>query len=361
MRSAFIAFTALGLSCAVGSVNAIGSVSVVGAPGGATRGSVDRATVFPRAHWKTRTAAAVDLDGGKLDAFVGKVGGRGVIVRRGYIVRSWGDVDERVDWASALKSILGTLLFFALDEGKVSSAHESIAPHWPQLSNADRRITFHHLANNTSGYAMPDRPGAAWSYNDNGIRLLCESLRQVFGGRTVAQAIRKRLRRLKLEDGLSGARERCGVLISVRDFARIGWLWLNRGRWLGRQVLADAHFTDSVRVQIAGNMPVASATACNDYLPVGTFGGECNQTAVGPGIFGYTWWFNGIVGGTARRAWPAVPIDTYVADGDWDARIVVVIPSLDMVVVTQQEHDNAAPDLARMNDKLKLLADAVRD
>ena len=40
---------------------------------------------------------------------------------------------------------------------------------------------------------------------------------------------------------------------------------------------------------------------------------------------------------------------------------MVMIPSLNMVVVTQQEHDNAAPDLARMNGKLKLLADAVLD
>ena len=73
-------------------------------------GSFDRSTVFPRAHWKTRTATALDLDGGALDAFVAKVGGTGVIVRDGYIVRSWGNVDERLDWASALKSFLSTLL-----------------------------------------------------------------------------------------------------------------------------------------------------------------------------------------------------------------------------------------------------------
>ena len=352
MRSGLVVSMTLGLCCVLASAD----VSV-----GASRGSFDRATVFPRAHWKTRTASALELDGRTLDAFVAKVGGNGVIVRDGYIVRSWGVVSERLDWASALKSLLGTLLFLALDEGKLSGVHQSIAPDWPQLKTVDRRITFHHLANNISGYAMPDRPGAAWSYNDNGIRLLCESLRKVFGGRTVAQAIRKRFRRLKLEDGLSGARARCGVLISVRDFARVGWLWLNRGRWRTHQVIAESHFSDSVRVQVPGSMAVAPVTACNDYLGVGTFGGECSQTEFGPGIFGYTWWFNGIVGGTPRRAWPGAPADTYVADGDWDVRIVVMIPSLNMVMVTQQEHDNAAPDLARMNGKLKLLADAVLD
>lgn len=352
MRAGVAVSIVLGLCCLADS----GSVSAA-----AWHAAIDQSVVFPRAHWKTRTASALNLDDSKLDAFVARVGGSGVIVRNGYIVRSWGSVDERLDWASALKSLLATMLFFAVDEGKLSGVHQPIAAAWPQLTATDRSITFHHLANNISGYAMPDRPGAAWSYNDNGMRLLCESLRKVFGDRTVAQAIRKRLRKLKLEDGLSGARERCGVLISVRDLARVGWLWLNRGRWLGRQVLAEEHFTDSVRVQVPGSMAPATSTTCNDYLGVGTFGGECNQTPFGPGIFGYTWWFNGIVGGTPRRAWPAMPVDTYVADGDWDARIVVVIPSLNMVVVTQQQHDNMAPDLARMNDKLKLIADAVLD
>jgi len=352
MRHGLAASLALGLCCVL---------SAADVSAARPHGSFDRSTVFPRAHWKTRTATALDLDGGTLDAFVAKVGGTGVIVRDGYIVRSWGNIDERLDWASALKSFLSTLLFLALDEGKLSGVHQPIAADWQQLTTADRGITFHHLANNISGYAMPDRPGAAWSYNDNGMRLLCESLRKVFGGRTVAQAIRKRFRTLKLEDGLSSTRERCGLLISVRDFARVGWLWLNRGRWLGHQVIAQAHFSDSVRVQVPGSMATASATACNDYLDVGTFGGDCNQTPFGPGIFGYAWWFNGIVGGTPRRAWPAMPVDTYVADGDWDARIVVVIPRLNMVVVTQQEHDNATADLARMNRKLKLIADAVLD
>ncbi|HJO03056.1 MAG TPA: serine hydrolase [Acidobacteriota bacterium] len=354
MRSGFLASLTLSLCCALTSAD-------VAAGAGAAHDALERAPVFPRAHWKNRTAAALDLDGSVLDAFVAKVGGSGIIVRHGYIVRSWGVVDERLDWASALKSLLGTLLFLAIDEGTLSGVHQTIAADWPDLKVPDRRITFHHLANNISGYAMPDRPGKAWSYNDNGIRLLCESLRKVYGGRTVAQAIRKRLRRLKLEDGLSGARERCGVLISVRDFARVGWLWLNRGIWRKRQVIADGHFSDSVRVQVPGPMAVARATACNDYLGVGTFGGECSQTPFGPGIFGYTWWFNGIVGGSQRRAWPAAPVDTYVADGDWDARIVVVIPSLDMVAVTQQQNDNVAPDLGRMNGKLELLAKAVLD
>ena len=98
-------------------------------------------------------------------------------------------MSERLDWASALKSLLGTLLFLALDEGQAERRTSVDCPDWPQLKTVGRRITFHHLANNISGYAMPDRPGAAWSYNDNGIRLLCESLRKVFGGRTVAQAI----------------------------------------------------------------------------------------------------------------------------------------------------------------------------
>ena len=37
-------------------------------------------------------------------------------------------------------------------------------------------MTLHHLANMTSGYALPERPGAAWGYNDYAITLYNKSL-----------------------------------------------------------------------------------------------------------------------------------------------------------------------------------------
>ena len=41
----------------------------------------------------------------------------GVIIKDGYVVKAWGDPAARVDWASAGKSALSTMLLFALKGG----------------------------------------------------------------------------------------------------------------------------------------------------------------------------------------------------------------------------------------------------
>ena len=40
----------------------------------------------------------------------------------------------------------------------------------------DRSMTFRHLGAMTSGYARPEPPGAAWSYNDYAIQLYQKTL-----------------------------------------------------------------------------------------------------------------------------------------------------------------------------------------
>ena len=44
---------------------------------------------------------------------------------------------------------------------------------------------------------------------------------------------------------------------SVRDFARIAWFWLNRGRWGERQILTRHYFDDYLRPQVPGALPVS--------------------------------------------------------------------------------------------------------
>src|SRR5262245_5891395 len=61
------------------------------------------APVFPGKAWMTRTPAEAGLDAAKLAAFRDLVGGRGCVVRGGYLVSTWGDVAKRGDVASAAK------------------------------------------------------------------------------------------------------------------------------------------------------------------------------------------------------------------------------------------------------------------
>ncbi len=48
-------------------------------------------------------------------------------VKDGFAVKSWGDQAERRDWLSSAKPVLSTLLFSAIQEGKVKSVDQPLA------------------------------------------------------------------------------------------------------------------------------------------------------------------------------------------------------------------------------------------
>ena len=84
--------------------------------------AVVRAQVaFPGASWEERTPAQVGLDAAAIDAVANQLGGDGVIVRNGYLVKKWGNFSGRGDWASAMKPVMSTLLWFAIEEGRIAS------------------------------------------------------------------------------------------------------------------------------------------------------------------------------------------------------------------------------------------------
>jgi CubicO group peptidase (beta-lactamase class C family) len=193
-------------------------------------------------------------------------------------------------------------------------------------------MTFRHLANMVSGYARGEAPGAAWAYNDVAIQLYARSLERIFGG-PLQEAFAGRLGMLQLEDGdFFGSRGGMGVLASVRDFARLGWLWLCRGRWGKQVVLPGALFAACARPGVPPNCP-RSAAAGEDYLKVGSYGGGTDQTPHGPGVYGFNWWFNEPVRPGGPRAWPGLPPDAYQANGMWNRDTVTVLPGLRMVAV----------------------------
>jgi hypothetical protein len=124
------------------------------------------------------------------------------------------------------------------------------------------------------------------------------------------------------------------VLASVRDFARIAWFWLHKGRWNDTELLPAHYFDRYRRPQVASSLPATYAPhEAGDYLGVGTFGGDSDQTPHGPGIYGFGWWLNGWSEGHAGLTWPAAPADTFQANGHFGAEVVTVIPSRHLVLV----------------------------
>ena len=81
---------------------------------------------YPKDVWQTKTPAEVGLNSQKIDAIAKLLGGRGCIVRNSYVVKSWADQSQKGDWMSSSKPVFSTLLFFALQEGKLDSVHTPI-------------------------------------------------------------------------------------------------------------------------------------------------------------------------------------------------------------------------------------------
>jgi len=297
--------------------------------------SANGQVVFPGATWESRTPAEVGMDTAKLDQIAAMIGGHGCIVRNGYMVKTWGSQTTKGDWASASKPVLSTLLFFAIEEGRISGVDARVADWGWTLSAKDQSMTFRHLANMTGNYTRAEAPGAAWAYNDYNIQLYAKTLfdRVYKQSANDVATSPSRLGALQFQDGsLIASNNRLNT--SVRDFARIGWFWANKGKWNGTQLLPQHYFDDYMKPHVPPTLPKTSAAdPAGDYLGIGSYGGGGDQVAYGPGIYGFNWWFNS-TGGLHPNAktWPDAPDDTFQANGHWGREAVTVIPSLNIVL-----------------------------
>ena len=284
------------------------------------------AGVFPGATWDTRTPAEASLDEAKLQQLAAQVGGSAVVIRDGYLVYSWGTQTYSADWASASKPLLSTLLFIAADRG-LCDVHSLVGDFLSGGSAKDSVITFFHVANNISGYSRGENAGEAWAYNDYGIQLYGHTLcRQVFGN-SPPSVFDAELGILQLQDPylISGGQEGRIKAMSVRDFARLGLLWLEKGHWDGTQ-LYDPSYMDYVVNQVPAAIPLSQSDGPESWN-LGTYGGGDNQLGGGgPGQYGMNFWVN-------TNGWmPGVPADVFGADGDFGQKICFVIPHMNVVV-----------------------------
>lgn len=330
------------------------------------RNSDDPPTVvFPNESWEVRTPEQMQLDPMVLDQLAIRLGGRGCVIRNGYVVRSWGDQAERGDWLSSAKPVLSTLLFFAVEEGLVKSVDQPINDFGWDLADKDRTMTFRHLGAMTSGYARPEVPGAAWSYNDYAIQLYQKTLfDKVFQEDAKVAAERpSRLGGLQLQDGLKFSDKR-RISASVRDFSRIAWFWFNRGNWNGKQLLPQHYFDEYMVPQVAKDLPNTQPADTDDYLGIKTYGGGSDHFAkCGPGIYGFNWWFNDTGGKHPETlTWPDAPADTIMSIGA-RGNNAAMIPSLGLILVCAagdwNDLNGGDPD-SKINQALKLLAASAK-
>jgi len=301
---------------------------------------------FPAEEWETTTPEQAGLDGAKLRqareyALTGE--GSGMIVRGGKVVLSWGDTRRRCDLKSTTKSFGATAVGIAIADGKVrlddkaADVHPSLGV--PPEENRDtgwlKEITLLHLATQTAGFEKPGgyarllfQPGTKWHYSDAGPNWLAEcvtlryrrDLRDVMFDRVFTPlgitaddlTWRNNQYRPHAIDGIPNREFGAGIHANVDAMARVGYLYLRRGRWGESQILPP-DFVDAAR------QPPAWLVALPEHEPKSEHGDASKH-------YGLLWWNN-----ADGALPPPVPRDAYWSWGLYDS-LIVVIPSLDLVV-----------------------------
>lgn len=256
-----------------------------------------------------------------------------IIVHKGKVVKSWGDLDTKYRCHSIRKSFLSALYGVQVDEGAINinatMTDLEIDDNDP-LSETEKQATVRMLLKARSGIyhpalyetaAMaarrPDRhshaPDIYWYYNNWDFNVLGtiyeqetgENIHQSFYER-IAQPIG--MQDYVPEDGVdySGEASRHNAYpfeMSTRDMARFGLLYLNDGNWEGHQIIPASWVKEST----------------TSYSDAGASGG-----------YGYLWWIS--VDGQHFSGVEDVPEGTYTARG-YRGHVLAVIPKYDLVVV----------------------------
>ena len=291
--------------------------------------------------WLAVPAADAGLDADRLALAVERIGElegvlgvlvarRGRLVAERYFRGASGQRPHNIK--SASKSVLSALAGLAIEEGLLE-LDQPIAEILPEAAGLDdprkRAITVRHLLTMTSGLESTSfgaygswvasrnwvraalerpllaEPGTRFSYSTGGTHLLSATISRAAGTSTHAFARRRLFEPLGIERS-AWARDRQGIHVGgnnlsllPRDMLKFGQLYLNRGRWGGRQLLPWQWTDESTRTGLAG--------------PRGRgriYGG-----------YGYLWWLRG----PRERG-------AYIASG-YGGQYIYVAPAENLVVV----------------------------
>ena len=300
--------------------------------------------VWPITNWKLAAPREMGMDAGALGrarAYALTGDGSGCIIRHGRVVMQWGDQRRRYDLKSTTKAIGVTAVGLALKDAKFKGLNEPAKKYHPNFglppnSNAETgwldKITLFHLATQTAGFDKPGgytkllfEPGTKWSYSDGGPNWLAECVTLVYGRdlnrlmfervfgpigiKTADLTWRSNAYRAKEIDGIKRREFGSGISANVNAMARIGYLYLRRGKWKEKQIIPE-QFVDMARTvpRELNGLPVVK--------PESYFNASDH--------YGLLWWNN--ADGTMAK----VPRDAYWSGGLYDS-LIVVIPSLDIV------------------------------
>jgi len=291
-------------------------------------------------------------------------GPAGMILKNGYMVTQWGDID-RVDMTfSVTKSFLSTMAGLAVDRGLIANTEDYAAKYiWDGTFEGEHnsKITWEHLLQQNSAWSgelwegkdwadrppkeggiddwkfeKPKQPGTVMEYNDVRVNVLAYALTHVFR-KPMPQVLKENIMDkigasttwrwfgyenawtvidgLKMKSVTGGGHSGAGIFISAEDMARFGLLFLNNGKWKNEQLISTEW--------------IAKAT-----------------TPSVPNInYGYMWWLNK----KGSRHWEGLSENIFYAAG-FGGNFIVIDKEKDLVVVTRWlEPDKIGEFMTKVN------------
>ncbi len=244
---------------------------------------------WPDDFWKPSTPRAEAMDPAPLEAGVRAIEERGwpvhafLVVRHGRLVlERYGEdggrplgPDDRHELHSTAKTVTSALVGIAIAEGRIPGVQVRVGPHFREgeienRSPAKDRITLEDLLTMRSGLAFEEgkehqrfleppcaaarflsrpmvaEPGTGWNYSSGDSQIVAEVLRRVTGLDPGAWARQRIFGPLGIGevrwDADTGGTTfgGFGLWLRPRDLARLGWMLLSRGRWMGEAIVPAA-------------------------------------------------------------------------------------------------------------------------
>ena len=284
-------------------------------------------------------------------------GPAGVVIKNGYIVAQWGDVN-RVDMTfSATKSYLSTIAGLAVDNGLIKNVTDKVNSYvWDENFEGEHnsKITWDNLLTQSSDWSgslfglqdWADRPpkeggiddwknrklvepGTVFEYNDVRVNLLSYSLLQVWR-KPLPVVLKEKIMDpigasttwrwygyensyvnmdgLMMQSVSGGGHHGGGIFINTLDHARFGLLFLRNGKWKDKQLISEK-WVNAVQ-----------------------------QSSVPNKNYGYMWWIN------ADKKWKDVSSKVYSAQG-FGGNYIIVDNEHDLVVVARWMDDSKVGDV----------------
>ena len=350
--------------------------------------------VFPIDTWEQSSPESQGVDSVKLEQALNYIkdntGNDGikeaVVVRNGYVIWKGENTNKSHDVWSVTKVFTSSVLGLLVDDGTVT-VNSKARNFVPDLTDLYPEVTLHHFATFTSGYDaegysdwgkdpndsfgdgsnnpwMPTfplfSPGSAFAYWDDAANMEAHVLTRI-AQEPIYDLFKRRIgdiigmntdnwgwKNFGIVDEITlnggAGSNNAGVYTSALELAKLGHLYLNRGKWDGTEILSAAWIERATQNQVSRFIPLADTKGT--YLD-------------GRGIYGYHWWTNDIKPDSNRNM-PDAPIGTYYVTGHND-NFLVIVPEWNLVFVRLglDETIPANEHSVYLNEFLKILGEGI--